>query len=362
MTILLSLLPIVLLGHGIENLVAVAVVLLFSFMLGYRFPQKGSDTISAMILGAVLIFLGMLETTGYRVPFLFIILLASSFYFLSAPRIEISQKILNVLNLSLLAYMLYFCLVNTELAFGARTIGGFADNSLLGRFAFNFGFGSPARAAVILFALFVLNLKQSQTRFKIFFLIVFFALILLTLNRLTILFTIIILIVRYTPIKLTTPLYFYVSLFLVCISIALPDYFPLVERLERMIAVINFHQNNASFQYILFVDSGQAPFSVQRSADLILTIAAVNLGILGIILYLVYLIAVLLWTKNNADALLMVYFILISFKNFSFTYDVVSITLFLIAKLRVASSRQNLNSIYTQQNHQKAIERHEIIR
>ena len=92
MAIFFSFIPIILLGHKIENIIFIALLLLVTYVLGYRYRQVRTNVVGATVLGTVLIFLAMLHEIGFEIPFFITILLVSSFYLLSAPSIEISQK------------------------------------------------------------------------------------------------------------------------------------------------------------------------------------------------------------------------------------------------------------------------------
>ena len=132
MAIFFSFIPIIFLGHQIENIIFIALLLLLTYVLGYRYRQVRTNEVGATVLGTLLIFLAMLQEIGFQIPFFITILLVSSFYLLSAPSIEISQKFLSLLNINVLAYILCFCVFNPELSFNPRSIGGFSGNSLLG--------------------------------------------------------------------------------------------------------------------------------------------------------------------------------------------------------------------------------------
>lgn len=351
--LLLSFLPLAILGHKIASVAMLAVC-----ALAFIFASLKNGLTAGAILAAATIIISLATyftviASGVTPPIAVVLLLFPLLIYAICPEIEMRPRELFILLMILILYFAYFFIFQRELSFGNRTIGGFSENSFIGRFALNYGVGSPARAAVILTGILLLIAKMDLTsKTRALLNLLFFVLLCTTLNRLSILFSLVFLFHYYTlnssfgtPLKIT----FVAST--VIVMLLLPDFFPLLERLERIGHVFTITPDYASFDYSRYVENSGSK-ALLHSSDLVLVPLGLNLGPLGALLFFASIgIMIAAAQKAPFGGWAILYFAVIGFKNWELNFDLSLLFLFTICKLRASTVASDRTPISDEKHH-----------
>ena len=347
-----SLLPQAVLGHDIKAapIIGGLYLLLASTYLTKKFRTR--ELLFALLVLPVFV---LFAYDNSLIPISILCLLFVPLVYVLTPSLIISQKSFYLLLGVGAAYCSYFLIFQFENSFGFRTIGFFSENDLLGKFALNFGFASPARFAALATALLIFcYVNLTPGRKKQYVLALLLIMLILSLNRISLMFVLVlgaVLVIR--RFAWFRPLASVASIFVVGVSVlimlALPTLFPILERLDRVLAIFLLTPTWDSIDYFKYVEQVVDP-QILVSADFLWALLQLNFGTSGIILSAVVATALLIHVRSNGhNGIIVLYLLLVGWKNWQMNIDPVIFTAILLTKMRLSDEQpKNANNMVAQ--------------
>jgi hypothetical protein len=250
LSIISSLAPLVLLAFKIENIFVLTFSILFFYLSNNLYVNMSINKVITSLFLFSLITLGLfLDLSVITLPYSLLLILFPILIMTTINAESLSPKKLLFLNLIVLFYIIFYISTNYESSFHARSVG--ILNELQLNFAQNFGFGSPARAALVLTCFFYINFIFRKY-ISLLWALIFLFLLIFTLNRYSILICIIFLLYHY---KLLIPVMFIGILFSPFFIIQLDLLLPFSDRIFRIFDILNFSMTLESFDYKNFIET-----------------------------------------------------------------------------------------------------------